>query len=103
MKILLLFLIKCYWKLIPLERRKLCLFSESCSKYVFRVTNERGIIQGLKALKFRVKKCNPNYIIIKVNNNFKLIFNDGSELNNKEISPFLLPPYSLNQKLIELK
>lgn len=57
---LLLLLIRIYW-LIPKKHRKPCLFKESCSKYVFRITRESGFICGCKALTRRYKTCRPKY------------------------------------------
>ncbi len=64
MKTLLMWLIKSYWFLIPPEKRNRCLFKKSCSHYVFDITNEDGILKGLKALYFRFKHCRSGYYII---------------------------------------
>ena len=68
MKIVLLLIIRIYWTLIPKQQRRKCLFKTSCSNYVYDETKKEGLLKGLKALKFRIKNCNPNYNIIKVNN-----------------------------------
>jgi len=64
MKILLLFFIKMYWFLIPANKRKKCLFKKNCSHYVFDITKENGIIEGIKALNYRFKHCRSGYYII---------------------------------------
>ena len=61
MKLFLLLIIKTYWKCIPESNRKSCLFAESCSRYVYRITKDKGFWAGLKALKFRYKKCRSGY------------------------------------------
>lgn len=64
MRIVLLWLIKSYWLLIPTKKRNNCLFKKSCSNYVFDITKKDGIIKGLKALRYRFKHCRPGYYII---------------------------------------
>lgn len=60
MKYLLLFAIKIYW-LTPETKRKKCIFCESCSKYVYRITCEFGFLKGLKILKKRMQQCKPGF------------------------------------------
>jgi len=66
MKFALLFFIKLYWLLIPENKRKCCLFHESCSKFVYRTTIEKGFLRGLNALFFRFKFCRPGNQIIEI-------------------------------------
>ena len=62
---ILLFCIKIYWLVIPESFRRSCLFKESCSRYVYRITKENGFIEGVKAFKTRYKKCRPGSKWIK--------------------------------------
>lgn len=94
MKYLLLGLIQLYWKLIPIDKRMVCLFRESCSNYIYRITKQNGLIKGLIALRYRTLLCKPKYLLIKHNESFELKLNDGTILNQDEISIFLLPPYN---------
>ncbi len=94
MKYILLVSIQLYWKLIPQSKRKVCLFRESCSNYIYRITNENGFIKGMTALRLRIIKCRPQYELYKVDNTFILRLQDGSVINENEISQFLLPPYN---------
>jgi len=64
MSIVLLWLIKGYWLLIPPKKRNKCLFKKSCFHFVFDITKEDGLRQGLKALRYRYKHCRPGYYII---------------------------------------
>jgi len=88
MKYLLLLIIKTYWKFIPESNRKSCLFAESCSRYVYRITNENGFLAGLKAFKLRYKKCKPGYKIgyDSVDGTTELHLVDGTILKHHEIS-----------------
>lgn len=65
MKIILLLLIKIYWVLIPKNKRKQCIFRKSCSQYVFEITQEKGLLKGLKALNFRIKNCKYGFELFK--------------------------------------
>jgi hypothetical protein len=88
MRIILLAIIKLYWMFIPESNRKSCLFAESCSRYVYRITNEKGLWAGLKAFKSRYKKCRPGYHIVYNSQEAKteLHLVDGSILSEAEIS-----------------
>ncbi len=88
MKFFLLLIIKIYWKLIPPSNRRSCLFAESCSKYVYRKTKESGFFSGLRAFKFRYKKCKPGYKIgyNSSDNTTELLLVDGTILKEQEMS-----------------
>lgn len=73
MKFVLLFFIKLYWSLIPENKRKCCLFRESCSKYVYRTTIEQGFEKGFKALLERYRLCKPGNHIIAIKEDSYLI------------------------------
>lgn len=91
MKLLLLIIIRFYWLIIPEQRRRSCLFKESCSNYVYNKTNTIGFIAGIKAIKKRFHQCRPGYRIIKnENNTWTLYLKDGSILLEDNISPLLL-------------
>jgi uncharacterized protein len=65
MKNLFLILLKIYQIFIPKRFRHKCLFKESCSNYVFRLTKENGFSAGINALRYRIHNCNPKYFIIE--------------------------------------
>ena len=50
MRVILLTIIKLYWKIIPIHKRKKCLFKVSCSQYVYKKTKKRGCLQELRHL-----------------------------------------------------
>ena len=66
MKYLLLYPIKVYQAFFSKYFRGKCLFKESCSCHVYRIANEEGFINGLKALKYRFENCRGNYTISSV-------------------------------------
>lgn len=90
MKRFLLILIKIYWLSIPKSSRRRCLFQESCSNHVYRITKDEGLTSGLKALKFRIKNCNSNYAIIKIENKLALISSSNELFDESEINYSIL-------------
>lgn len=85
MKYFLLFAIKCYWLFIPKAKRKHCIFSESCSNYVYRKTKNQGLTLGLKAFKERFYSCRPGYTIIDIKGELHLISANQKVFNKTEI------------------
>lgn len=63
MKYILLLTIKLYWFAIAENNRRNCLFEESCSKYVYRITSKNGLISGLRAFYIRFRYCRPGYTV----------------------------------------
>lgn len=90
MKYFLLASIKIYWLLIPISKRRKCLFKISCSNYVYSKTKHEGLISGIKALMFRVKNCNPNYYITNIHGEKVLISATQKIFKEDKINPCLL-------------
>ena len=55
-----LLLIRIYW-LTPDRWRRKCLFKESCSHHVYRITKSQGLLKGWEAFVKRFNTCRPNY------------------------------------------
>lgn len=96
MKLILLGIIRLYWIIFPKYKRRSCVFKETCSNYVYRITIEKGFFNGLFALKKRIHQCRPGYTIYKDEKNdcFELYLKDGSIIRDDIISPNLLPPFN---------
>lgn len=90
MKQFLLIIIKIYWLTIPKSSRRRCLFQESCSNHVYRIIKNEGLISGLKALRFRIRNCNSNYAIIKIDNKPVLISSSNKLFDESEINYSIL-------------
>ncbi|MFD2586133.1 membrane protein insertion efficiency factor YidD [Croceitalea marina] len=90
MSILLLWLIKGYWLLIPPKKRNKCLFKKSCSRYVFDITKKDGLLKGLKALSCRFKHCRPGYYIINDKEGKLLISARNEVFKSTEINQRIL-------------
>ena len=92
MKIVLLAAIRAYWRFWPPQRRRTCLFRESCSHHVYRRTVEAGIGGGLTALIARVRRCRPGFVALPATNlrpETLILFRDGSVAPLSEMAPRL--------------
>ncbi len=61
MKYLLLFVIKIYWKIYPIHKRRKCIFKVSCSCHIYNLTEQAGFLTGVNALWKRFKQCRAGY------------------------------------------
>ncbi|WP_353147984.1 membrane protein insertion efficiency factor YidD [Chryseobacterium sp.] len=87
MKNVLLLLIKIYWLVVPPAKRRKCIFRNSCSKYVYEETVNKGISSGLKAFKYRFQNCRSGaYIIENPLGEVQIILPNQQILNETEIS-----------------
>lgn len=81
-----------YWFLIPAKKRNRCIFSESCSKHVYKKTKEKGLWYGLKALRFRYQNCRPGYQLIPVENETIMVTATNEVFLENEIDSRILNP-----------
>lgn len=65
MKYVLLNIIRLYWFLIPIKKRRKCIFEKSCSNKVYDELKLNGLKIGIKELIFRVKNCQPEFDVFK--------------------------------------
>lgn len=77
---------------MPADKRRKCLFKESCSQFVYNQTWEQGFLTGLSALVERNRKCRTGYKIIFEENNISLKLRDGSIIEESMISPNIVEP-----------
>lgn len=49
--------------MIPAAYRRRCLFKESCSRHVYKITRSEGLGSGWLAFKKRYQQCRPGYKI----------------------------------------
>jgi hypothetical protein len=71
MKLVLTLAILLYQRVAPRMLRSRCIFSESCSNFVLRKTNEEGFRAGITALTLRVKRCRPGYFRLHTSKNYR--------------------------------
>ncbi|MFD2584926.1 membrane protein insertion efficiency factor YidD [Pedobacter vanadiisoli] len=88
MKIILLSLIRIYWAVFPKNKRYKCIFRLSCSKHVYQVTEQEGLLEGFKALKYRYRNCRNGFHLFKnhVDDSMTMILPEGNLLLENEIS-----------------
>ncbi len=86
----LLILIKLYWKLIPENKRRVCIYKDSCSNFIFRITKDKGIVNGIKALIYRLRNCNNSYTIHKKENILYIETSKGELIYLKDINPLIV-------------
>ena len=90
MKFILIGAIKFYrWGLRP-YLSKTCLFNESCSVHVERITKESGFLAGINALRFRIANCQPGYHFIISGDKELLITKCKIEISSSAVNPLLL-------------
>ena len=75
MKRLLLAVIRFYWTM-PRLNKGCCHFKETCSRYVYRMTEEQGFKAGLNAFKARYAQCRPNVAVITLDGTDFVVFQD---------------------------
>jgi len=78
--------IRAYWLVWPQRRRRRCIYRETCSKYVFRMTENFGLRAGLKALWQRYRSCRPGYEICTAGGSIHVKLVDGTLLPATEAS-----------------
>ena len=84
------FCIRLYWKFIPEESRRVCLYKESCSRYIYRIFQEEGLIAGIKAVIYRFKNCKKDYNVISRDNSIFIETRTGSLIDEQNISVAVL-------------
>lgn len=89
MRFLLLWVIRMYWKL-PLRCHDCCIFKESCSHYVYRITRQQGFLAGLQALKERVHECKPGYVLYQYDGKVYMKLSNGKLIDEELIAPQLI-------------
>ena len=94
MKLLLIGVIRLY-RALPRFLNRECLFKETCSSHVLRVTRESGFRAGVRSLKMRMLQCRPGYVVLFDGNTqqWTIHFANGSVAKRDELADFLLGPY----------
>ncbi|WP_409049430.1 membrane protein insertion efficiency factor YidD [Telluribacter sp. SYSU D00476] len=86
MNLLLQILIRLYWLVVPQKLKPRCIFKESCSRHVFRISQKIGFRAALKALLFRVSNCRPGYTIAIIEEKIYLITVRGEMVGETELN-----------------
>ena len=100
MKWVLLNVIHFYWQLRFLRKRRTCLFKESCSHHVYRITHDSGFKAGVVALGYRISSCRPGYTFeTDEEGKWVCCLKNGDKIPEALLSPSVLPTFSLNNHL----
>ena len=100
MKFLLIIPVRIYW-LLGFRSKRNCLFRESCSHHVYRITQERGFFAGVSAFLKRFRVCRPGYWIVPAEKELIIKFNDGTQISQSDASLTLLAPYQRAVQQVE--
>lgn len=100
-RLFLLWVIRSYWNLVPVHRRRECLFRVTCSQFVYKALLENGIREGWEALKTRNRRCRPGYQVLHSQGKFLVRFADGGEASEEEIAEHVLLPFRQNLNEME--
>ncbi|WP_296636210.1 membrane protein insertion efficiency factor YidD [Polaribacter sp.] len=90
--IILKFIIRVYWLIVPNRMKGVCLFSESCSRYVFNILDKEGAKKGINAFKYRFRNCRHPYLIRKnkLTKKYELHLSNGDIVRQNDINSILL-------------
>jgi putative component of membrane protein insertase Oxa1/YidC/SpoIIIJ protein YidD len=96
MRWLLVLSIRLYRKL-PNRFKRRCLFKETCSAFVLRVTIDSGFLAGCRAIRSRFSKCRPTYLVYYdyISRDWQVEFADRTRETSAKIADFVLEPYHL--------
>jgi uncharacterized protein len=94
-KHLLLACMRGYWKFWPRHLKRRCIYRETCSCHVYRVTTQRGFLEGCRALSQRIRTCRPGYTVSTHRTEIGLILRDGSFLPQHFVADEVLMPVRL--------
>jgi len=93
MRFVFMLIIKFYQAFTPKAFRGKCLFKESCSNYVYRITKEVGLKDGINSFLFRLKNCRPGYYMIEEADKILLITVKNWVVEEKDISEKIINEY----------
>lgn len=86
MKYFLLLIIKIYWKIIPENKRRTCIYKISCSHFVYNQTVQNGFVKGISALFYRYKNCQSGYFIFKIKDKLYVKTVDNQVIIEEDLS-----------------
>lgn len=95
MRYLVLAAIRAYWHLVPARHRRLCLFRESCSRFVHRATVEGGALAGAKALWLRAHQCTSGYHIRMSGDGMEIVCRGGNVIRAPDVNAELFSHLSM--------
>ena len=101
MKFILTIIIQIYWKIWPAQYKRPCVFEESCSHHVYRVTSQNGLVAGIRALLRRFKLCRAGYTVVPSHAGVVVRLVDGTIITSDEASSAIIAPLQMAANRIE--
>lgn len=94
MRWLLLGMIHLYWWVKPLLKPRTCLFHESCSRHVYRIGREQGLLAGIQSFRLRIAQCRDGFSLSSdTEGNWYCVLADGSQIPIQEMSTAFIPSF----------
>lgn len=90
MKGLFTLLIKLYWKTFPEEKRRVCLYKQTCSQYTHKMLADKGFGIGVTAFISRMRNCRGGYSFKEENGKIIITTVKNATITEEEINPFVL-------------
>jgi putative component of membrane protein insertase Oxa1/YidC/SpoIIIJ protein YidD len=80
------------YRRLPHKWKRQCLFRESCSAYVLRVAEERGLVAAVRAFRARAAECRPGvtFFFDGLSCDWFVVLRSGRALPTDEMSPAVL-------------
>lgn len=79
--------IRVYWTVVPVSRRRRCIYKESCSNAVYRAICADGGRVGIDILRERARRCRPGYALhLSDEDQVEIVLVDGSVLHISDAS-----------------
>jgi uncharacterized protein len=85
-----LVLIKLYWRAYPEDKRRVCLYRETCSHHSQRVLIEKGLFKGLEAFADRMSGCKGGYSFKAKEGRISIATVNSNIIQEEDINPFVL-------------
>ena len=82
-----------YWNTVPENKRKICIYQITCSKFVYNKFDENGFVSGILAYFYRMKSCNHKYEISYKNNMVIIKDNQGNIIEENDINPLIVKEF----------
>lgn len=94
MKWLLISVIHIY-RWLPRCFKRTCLFKETCSAHVLRLTRESGFWAGVRSLRSRMLQCRTGYVVLFDGNvsDWVVRLANGSVASRDELADSVIEPY----------
>jgi putative component of membrane protein insertase Oxa1/YidC/SpoIIIJ protein YidD len=101
MRVLLFAVVRVYWAVWPRHLNRGCIYRETCSHYIYRVSRETGFLAGCRALLQRFQTCRPGYAVTTEDGELGLMLRDGSFVPERFVAENTFAP--IRQTLNEVE